>query len=515
MKKVLLTMISLFLLVFALSGISYGWQGRMGGMGDPFGLVADESDYLIHPAKIANGEGVRFYGDYRFTYTGVTDWDYNLDHFSTAGTLVNVFHFDSSGQEFTHNVLLGATFPLGPGRMGLFFTYNGMRGNYHGDVDVNSVSNFEEYDLTKDFDNFALRLLYGLPVGSFKLGGEAQFAYCREKNENWIQMTNLIQGKLNDISGLFRPFENLLSFQFPYNSRYWETLFKGSLDGKIGPLDLEFTLRGGFLFGGENSLLMELQNPVGTTFSRTDLNGDVTGWRIGGDLWARYPLAKDLSLPFLVGVAYQQKTRDGDGVQILGVPPAFLYRYASEEKDLGLTVGGGIDKELGPSTKIAAGVYYNYLQGKNDIKLHYFASTGSGTDDSSDYPASTEHQVMLRLAGELALSPTINLRMGFAPFYGWVKENFKYTRGSLVFGSDTDDVSLDGYHWGIVASLGGTIKFKPITLEPFINGGWQQLHLKGDGDRVDFTGAVTRLYDMSKDRDEWYIGGGFSVLYDL
>ena len=51
-------------------------------MGDPFGLVADESDYLIHPAKIANGQGVRFYGDYRFTYTGVTNWDYHLDAFT-------------------------------------------------------------------------------------------------------------------------------------------------------------------------------------------------------------------------------------------------------------------------------------------------------------------------------------------------------------------------------------------------------------------------------------------------
>ncbi len=60
MKKVVITMIGLLLLVFALSGISYGWQGRMGGMGDPYGLVEDESDYLINPAGIAQGQGTRF-----------------------------------------------------------------------------------------------------------------------------------------------------------------------------------------------------------------------------------------------------------------------------------------------------------------------------------------------------------------------------------------------------------------------------------------------------------------------
>ena len=81
MRKSYLLMI-LPLLVLVLANTSYGWQGRMGGMGDPYGLIADESDFLIHPAKISKGEGVRFYGDYRFTYTGVMDWKYNLDEFA-------------------------------------------------------------------------------------------------------------------------------------------------------------------------------------------------------------------------------------------------------------------------------------------------------------------------------------------------------------------------------------------------------------------------------------------------
>jgi hypothetical protein len=105
--------------------------------------------------------------------------------------------------------------------------------------------------------------------------------------------------------------------------------------------------------------------------------------------------------------------------------------------------------------------------------------------------------------------------MGLSPFYGWVREDFKHdfnSSGVLIF---NDDVSLDGSHWGISASLGGTIKFKPVTLEPFISGGWQQLKLNGDGDRRTATGTVINLWEMDKARNEWSIGGGFSVLYDL
>jgi len=133
MKKVLLSVLFLSLLVFALSGVSYGWQGRMGGMGDPYGLISDESDFLIHPAKIAKGEGVKFYGDYRFLYTGVLEWDYEMDLFTPAGVLGAVFNREGEGEEQRHELLLGSSFPLGPGRMGLFFTYDGIRGESDGD----------------------------------------------------------------------------------------------------------------------------------------------------------------------------------------------------------------------------------------------------------------------------------------------------------------------------------------------------------------------------------------------
>jgi len=500
MKKRMLVLVLLPLLVVALAGVSYGWQGRMGGMGDSYGLLTDESDFLIHPAKIAKGKGIRFYGDYRFTYTDVMGWNYNLDQFNTAGTLTGFYNYDTSGQEYKHNALLGAAFPLGSGRMGLFFTYDGMRGDYDGSEDILGTSNYAKYDLTKDLDNFALRLLYGLPMGGFNLGGEVQLAYRQEKNEN------AMPGYLNYILGTAAPGRNLTPFQLPYDSEYWEALFKGSLEGKVGPLDLELTLRGGFIFGGDNSLLLTEGTGI------FDSSDDVTGWRTGGDLWARYPLKDGLSLPFLVRVDYQKKTRDGDGPGQGTLSGTGNYPYESQERNLHIEAGGGLDKKFGKGATVAAGIYYNYLQGKYDIMFGQIST--ARVWDHSDYPASTEHQVMLRLAGELELSPLVTLRMGLAPFYGWVKKDFTFTYGTPNPVA-IDDISLDGYRWGIGASFGGRMNFKGITLEPFVNGGWQQIRLDGDGDRTNPAGTIINLWKMDKSRSEWSIGGGFSVLFDL
>ena len=523
MKKAHLLILILSFLVLFIGVPAYGWQGRMAGTGDPYGLVVDESDFLIHPAKIANGKGINFYGGYRFTYTGVLKWDNEVNIFTLAGVPAFNFPKETSGDELRHEALVGAAFPLGPGRMGLFFTYSGMRGDYDGKLNEWYLPSpgptyFDTYDLNSDLDNFALRLLYGLPLGGFKLGGEVQFVYRKEKNKalydedygggsRWL-WTNYPWGGIWD-------YENTFPLMLPYDSRYWEALFKGSLEGKVGPLDLEFTLRGGFLFGGGNKYKYECQSPIGNPAYRFDLKGDVTGWRIGGDLWARYPLANGLSLPFLVRVDYQEKTRDGDGPGQLGYN-GFSFAYKNQEQGLGITVGGGLDKELPKGARIAAGIYYNYLQGKNDIVFNDVLPPSAGGWEINDYsyPDSIEHQIMLRLAGEFELTPAVTLRMGLAPFYGWVKENFKSSWISSSGMGYTDDVPTDGYHWGIKASVGGTIKFKPITLEPFVNGGYQQLHLKGDGDRAGWGGVPSYLFEMSKDRNEWSIGGGFSIKFN-
>ena len=87
--------------------------------------------------------------------------------------------------ETSRNMMLSwvQPFPLGPGRMGLFFQYSGKRGDFNGrENEVDSgTSYFHRFSLDSDFDAFSLRLLYGLPMGGFKLGSEIQLAYRRER----------------------------------------------------------------------------------------------------------------------------------------------------------------------------------------------------------------------------------------------------------------------------------------------------------------------------------------------
>jgi hypothetical protein len=499
MKKGILFVVILPVLVFALAGVSYAWQGRMGGMEDPYGLVADESDFLIHPAKIANGEGVRFYGDYRFTFTGVTDWDLRTSSFTPGGVFVSSSSTDVSGEEAGHNGLVGASFPLGPGRMGIFFTYAGMRGGYDGDAAGFLVP--VRLEMKNDVDDFALRLLYGLPIGGFKLGAEAQIAYRQELQELTTFSSDNILG-----NRVFHP------YPFPNNSRYWEALFKGSMEGKVGPLDLEFTLRGGFDFAGTSKRHVEDQIPPGSPFDGFDAKGDVDGWQIGEDLWLRYPLADGLTLPFLVRVDYLQKTWQGHGPGS-GTLAGFDVGYRGEETNLAIAVGGGVDKEFGKATRIAAGIYYNYLQGKESFDQNFIGPTSFELQGDT-FPDSVEHQVLLRLAGEHTLSPTVALRAGLNFFYGWVTPKIKIS--DITSGSPADifEGSGSGSHWGIGVSLGGTIKVKPLTLEPFIGGGYQQLHQKLNAD--DFGGStLLTLTDEKISRNEWLVTTGLSILFDL
>jgi hypothetical protein len=503
MKKVLLSVLCLTVLLFAFSGISYAWQGRMGGMGDPFGLVQDEADFLIHPAKIAKGEGVRFYGDYRFLYTGVTDWSVDVD-----GAEIS----DFSGNELRHNVLLGSAFPLGPGRMGLFFTYEGRRGDY----DFNDVD--AGFKLTDDLDNFALRLLYGLPIGSFKLGGEVGFAHRREEKELFFFNTSTIPstGFVNlHMTEVF--FFNLFIPPFvPYDSAYWEFPMKLGVEGKVGTLDLEFTVRGGVIVSWDNTLKQNVQEPVGNVVDAFDMNGDVGGWRIGGDFWLRYPLTDSLTLPLLVRADYWEKTRDGNGSPF-GAPEIF-WAYKHKETSLDLTIGGGLDKVLAKGTRIAGGIYYSYLRHTEDVSTNIF-DTGvfDFGFDFSNFPMLTEHRATLRLAGEHEFSPLFALRMGLEGFYGWATQDVTFSvltpltppPNTLAF-----DTSSHGSHWGIGASFGGSIKFKPLTLEPFVNAGYQSLDLSGDL-REFADGALADTVDRDDMRNQWYVGGGLSVLFDM
>jgi hypothetical protein len=510
MGKRILVLVLLPLLVLALAGVSQAWQGRMAGMGDPYGLVADPSDFLTHPAKLARGEGIKFYAHYRFTYTDVMSWDYNLDQLTPAGVLTAFYDYETSGQEYNHNALLGAATPLGPGRFGIFFTYDGMRGDYDGDEDTLPTPNFAEYDLMSDFDNFAFRLLYGLPVLGMDAGLELGMAYRDEMQNWWLNNTGMTFGIQNYIWTWGGPNVCLLPLMIPYDSQYWELLWKVGIEKALGPLGINASLRGGYIISSDNNYNYLNQSPIGFNLYNVDMDGDVAGWRIGSDVWVRVPAGSGLTLPFLFSIDYADKKRDGDGIGTGPADAGAPYDYEHKEQMFDIKVGGGIEKEFGGNTHVAAGIYYNYLQGSDDVSFSRSVIAPT-TADNSEFPSHREHMVILRLAGEVELSPAVTLRMGLEPFYGWVQEDFKFT---FTMGSSVYDIALDGYRWGIGGSLGGSVQFDSFTMEPFFNVGWQQFDVAGDGERT-AGGAIVDLWDMDLSRSEWYIGGGISFLYDL
>jgi hypothetical protein len=302
MKKILVFLVCLSLLICALTGVSQAWQGRMGGMGDPYGLLQDESDFFIHPVKIVTGEGIRFYSHYHFIYTGVADWKVTRRFLTPAGMLTQMYLYDFAGDEYTHEALLGSSFPLGEGRVGIFFTYDGMRGAYEGDFEILTPSNMN-VELETDLDAFAVRLIYGLPLDSLSLGGEIQLAYRQEES---LKIFNNFDGGVVFLN-FWGSFEDM--FIPPYESSYVEALLKGSLEGAIGPLETVFTLRGSLILGGGGNTWEEYQRYGGGSQGGVDMDGNVEGWRIGSDIWMRYPVSDNLTLPFLMGIEDQGRGR--------------------------------------------------------------------------------------------------------------------------------------------------------------------------------------------------------------
>jgi hypothetical protein len=492
MKKVLLFMIGFSLLVFGLSGVSEGWQGRMGGMGDPYGLISDESDFLIHPAKIAKGEGIRFYGNYRFTYRDMFDMDIIGD---TAG--FGTYSLDLSGKETAHDALLGAGFPLGPGRMGLFFTYMGRRGDADGAYE--GVTPPMTVDLKSDLDDFALRLLYGMPVGSFRLGGEVGFAYRQEEHESSFVDLGV---RYVNWWNFFTPHYFALPSFAPYDSAYWEIPVKVGIEGALGPVDMAFSLRGGWIVSGDNTLKLVALG------GQRDMDGDVQGWRIGGDLWARYPLSDDLSMPMFVRVDYQDKKRDGDYQDLVD-----LIDTKTKEQALQIMAGGGVDWRPVAGTRVGAGIYYSYIQQSTDFFWNDFAVGNQFLFDQMGWPDAVEHRGTLVLTGEREISSMVALRMGLNFFLGWATEDQQARYLNTASPYDiVIDYSTDGLHWGIGGSLGATIKFTQFSLEPFFNVGYQSLKLSGDGA---ISGTFSVPLTRDEDRDQWYIGGGASILFNL
>lgn len=503
MKTKSLFIVILGFLVLSLAGVSYSWQGRMGGMGDPYGLVQDESDFLFHPAKIANEKGINFFGNYRFNYTDVGDWNITLTYSNPGAGMFTQYPFKSSGDEWRHEGLLGAVIPLGPGKMGILLEYSGRRGEYDGVENEFGTSGSYgfTFGLKNPLDAYSLRVLYGLPIMGMDVGFDLGIEYKDEKNKSSFLAANLSPYTENYIWGLNVPERALRPYMIPYDSNYWDFLWKLGIGKKFDSFDINATLKGSFIISSSNTYQYIYQVSLGSNDYNASIDGDVHGYSIGFDVWARAKLGEGIALPFLLSIESGNKKRTGEGVGTGNLDGGMSYSYEHKEKELSFKLGGGLEKKLAGNTLVAGGLYYSYLKNNDSIWLtrNVFEFV-----DESGFPSSKEHQLMLKLSGEKNLTPQLALRMGMNIFYSWVKENYNHYDFTLT----TTDFSLDGNRWGIGASVGGTVKFQRFSVEPFLAGGYQKLSLNGDGS------YLPQLIDASKIRKEWSIGGGLSVKFN-
>jgi hypothetical protein len=74
--------------------------------------------------------------------------------------------------------------------------------------------------------------------------------------------------------------------------------------------------------------------------------------------------------------------------------------------------------------------------------------------------------------------------------------------------------SLEGTHWGITGSFGATTRFAGVTLEPFVQAGYQELNLDDDSAQSTFLGGTPPFqWNMDTLRREAIVGAGLSILF--
>jgi hypothetical protein len=534
MKKIF-TFLTFFVLT-ALVGTAYAWQGRMAGMGKPYGLIEDESDFLTHPAKIASGEGVRYYLDYQFTFTDVIHWRYKLDEVDLLNnnTLFPYRFHSSSVHEYDHDSLMGVAFPLAKGRMGVFFSYDKKMGDFdgHGSYRVFDDAGLPQskrlnYDMDSRLDNYALSLIYGLPLRCADLGFELGFARRSEDQEGVVrvpaQLGDVSKGSKNYIYGWGSPELSLFPFMIPYDSSYWELFGKVGVEKKLNTCDINWSVRGGYILSSDSENRYEywFRDPLSDNDNHAKMRGDVRGYRIGSDLWIRHQVNEGLTLPFLVSIDYAHKRRNGEamGTGENDLIDNHFYRYDHTARTFEVKAGGGVEKKVNTCGRVGAGLYYNYLQNRDDIS--FFVTGGNLPNNQSEFPLHREHRLILNLAGEQEMSSDFTLRGGLSFFYGWVvADNYKQTRISSddLLDSFKRKISLDGENWGMEASLGATKKFSCFTLEPFLKAGYRKSDLSGNGKAafiIPVDGSTDDYLDkmMKKEREEWCLGAGFSLLF--
>ena len=512
MKKCFWLFAAVGLLAVLAAAPGYAWQGRMAGMGDVYGLVEDESDFLTHPAGIAAGKGVNFYFDARAKYNETTKWDYSLSE--ANGSHAYSYSFGADGDEWYGEGLIGVAFPVGTGRAGIFFDYAGnaiRRGKYNGSevyASLSGSSDLSSFDLKNDNDNYTIRFLYGMPVApDFRLGAELQVSYKDEiLTESFYTTHSFYQ---NYLWNTINPYYNLLPYGIPYDSQYLEAQAKLSAEGMIGPAKVSFTVKAGRPFGGINKY-----NYFNDNLDEVRMEGDVEGWNAGIDFWARYPLTNDLVVPIVISAGHKQIEKDGsNGVANWG--PPWIFDYEQNVKTNYVSIGGGLDYTPCKGSRIAGGLYYDYLRTRQNMYQTAIGNFGSyyvmEAYDLSDYPDTTEHRITLKVAAEREFSPMFAMRGGLNLFYGWLYNDYStstyYARTSSGF-----ELNENGSRIGIAASIGFSVKAGKVTIEPFLNGGYQYLKIDGDGSDMYYSSSNFATESDYK-KTNWFIGGGFSLRF--
>ena len=494
MRKRICLVALLSLLVVFMALPSWAWQGRMAGMGDAAGLVADESDFLIHPALIASGKGLNAYGHYRLTYEKTKNWEYS----ASVPMMDVIYPFTADGRLWKHEGQLGTALGLGPGRLGVFFDYTAASGKYSGAEVYEGYmsSGFQSFELENKLDSFALKAIYGLPVGPVNVGAELGLAYVKEEQKNLMpteMLTNFPWGAEDN------PVYNLLPYAIPFDSKYWEANAKVSAAGKAGSMSYMFTLRGGLPFASDNEYVHS-DNSYGLW-----AEGKVKGFNVAGDLWMRLAVSENISLPFVVSAGFKKITRDGSG---FSSGPSTI-EYEHEAKDIFVTVGGGAEMTPASGTRLAAGLYYNYLKSEQNAQFRETVDPSWYFDNYTDMPKSTEHRLTLRLLAEQELNSVLSLRGGLSAFYGLAKRDYSYNADGNNFWLTPSPVTVspDGAHYGVNASIGASIKAGAVVLEPFINAGYAKYKTDGDG----VTDNMPTYVEVNK--TNWLAGGGLSVKF--
>jgi len=410
-----------------------------------------------------------------------------------------IYPFTADGRLWKHEGQLGAALGLGPGRLGVFFDYTTANGKYTGTEVYEGFSGpgYENFELENKLDNFALKAIYGLPVGPVNVGAELGFAYVKEEQKNLMPTEMLINFPWGAED---KPVLNLLPYMIPFDSKYWEANAKVSAAGKTGPVSYMFTLRGGLPFAADNEYVYsDLEDPESFW-----AEGKVKGFNVAGDLWMRYAVSDNISLPFVVSAGFKKITRDGSGFFDGGFP----IEYEHEAKDIFVTVGGGAEMTPTSGTRLAAGLYYNYLKSEQNAQFIEPGDPSWYFDNYTDMPKTSEHRLTLRLLAEQELNSVLSLRGGLSAFYGLAKRNYSYIADGYFWITPSPvSVSADGAHYGVNASLGASIKAGAVVLEPFINAGYAKFKTDGDG----FTESMPTYVEVNK--TNWLAGGGLSVKF--